>query len=228
MYPTKINPLEMSEVADEFFHLDTVKWSSVDDGSSGVNTADAVAGGQVSIVTSAIDNDYHFMVQAAKTFTLAKAKPIWFATRLTLTETATNTANWFAGVSSVVDSTIMGDDGGGPPASLSGAYFYKVDGGLLLKFITSNGSTQTKSATLVTLVSAHVYQLGFHWDTGDGTTSYVTPWVYDENTGIRTVGPKQSVAIASLAAMSVIYGVKAGSADVETLSLDYIRCAQKR
>jgi hypothetical protein len=228
MYPQTINPLEMHHVADEFFHLDTVAWTSVDNGSSGTNTADDVAGGQCSIVTAATDNDYHFMVETAKTFKLIKAKPIWFTSRFVVTEASTNHANWCLGLSSVVDSTLMADNGGGFVTSFSGAAFYKVDGGLLLKFVTSNGSTQTISDTLVTLVSGHTYRLSFHWDTGDGTTSYVTPMVYDETTGIQTYGPKQYVAIASLAAMSVIYGIKAGTTAAETMSLDYIRCAQKR
>ncbi len=229
MYPATINPLEMYEVADDFFTLDTVKWTSVDDGGTGTNTANAVVGGQVSIVTAASDNDYHFMKQAAAgNFKLVNHAPIWFVARVTLTEADTNKSNWFLGVSSVVDSTLLAADGAGPVTSASMAGFYKVDGDLLIKFITSNGATQTKSSTIVTLVTTQSYQLGFHWDPGDGTTSVVSAWVYDETAKTKYTAAQQKVAVATLAGMSVIYGIKAGGSSAETLKLDYIRCCQKR
>lgn len=229
MIPYPLNPLEMYEVYDDFMNLDTVKWTTVDDGATGTNTANSVVGGEVSIVTAGADNDYHFMKETgAGHFKLVSGKPIWFAARVTLTQAATNAANFVFGVSSVVDSTLLGDNGGGPPSSYSGALFFMVDGSLYLQFETSNATTQTTNSTLLLTTSGRVYQVGFHADTGDGTTAIVTPWVYDETAATRTVGTPHKVALASLAAGSVVYGVKAGSASAETLKIDYIRCSQKR
>lgn len=228
MYPTAINPLEMHEVADEFFNLDVVRFASVDDAATGTNTANATEGGWVSIVTSADDNDYHWNVQAAATFKPATGKPLWFVCRFKHVEANTDDANVFIGLSSVIDNTLMGDDGAGPVADFSGAGFYKVDGDLKLGFITSNATVQTKTAEVITMTSGRIYQVGFHWDPNDGTTSLVTPWVYDETAGTRTVGAVHRVALASIAAIRIIYGIKAGDTNAETLSLDYIRCAQKR
>lgn len=228
MYPSTINPLEMYEQFDDCFNLDTVKWAAVNDGATGTNTANAVVGGEISVVTAGADNDYHFLKEtAAGHFKLVAGKPIWFAARVTLTQAATNAANFVFGISSVVDNTLMGDNGAGPPASYSGALFYMVDGSLALNFETSNGSAQV-SQSLITTTSGRVYQVGFHADSGDGTTALVTPWVYDETAGTRTVGTPHKLALASLAAGSVVFGVKAGSTSAETLKVDYIRACQKR
>ena len=229
MYPTAINPLEMYEQADDCFNLDTVKWTAVNDGGTGTNTANAVVGGEISIVTAGADNDYHFLKEAAAGhFKIASGKPIWFTARVTLTQAATNAANFVFGISSVVDSTLMGDNGGGPPSSYSGFLFFVVDGSLYLQFETSNATTQTTNSTLLLTTSGRSYQCGFHVDSGDGTTAIVTPWVYDETAATRTVGTPHKVALASIAAGSVVYGVKAGSSSAETLKIDYIRAVQKR
>ena len=229
MNPSPINILEAYEVHDDFLNLDTVKWTTVDDGGTGTNTANSAVGGEVSIVTAAADNDYHFMKETgAGHFKVATGKPIWFTARVTLTQAATNAANFVFGISSVVDSTLLGNDGGGPPSSYSGFLFFMVDGSLYLQFETSNATTQTTNSTLLLTTSGRSYQCGFHVDSGDGTTAIVTPWVYDETAATRTVGTPHKVALASIAAGSVVYGVKAGSSSAETLKIDYIRAVQKR
>jgi hypothetical protein len=227
MYPTNINPLEMYELADDFANLDVVKWAAVTDGSTGTNTANGVAGGEVSVVTAAQANDYHIMKSTAQPFLVAAKKPLWFATRFTYLEANTSASGLVLGVSSVATGVIIVDTTFALAASFSGALFYKLAGSLALAFGTSNGSTQTKNTGIVTMVSGQVYQAGFHWDSGDGTTSYVTPWVYDETASIRYVGVTHKVLLASLAQMNLLYGVKSGGA-AETIKLDYIRCAAKR
>lgn len=229
MFPTSINPLTMYVVEDDCMNLDTVKWTAVNDGASGTNTANSVVGGEVSIVTAAADNDYHFLKETgAGHFKVATGKPIYFVARFSLTEANTDDANFVFGISSVVDSTLLGADGAGPASSYSGALFFKVDGTMTVQFETSNGSTQTTNASVATFTSGVVYQVGFAIDPGDGTTAIVTPWVYNETTAVRSVGTPHKLAIASIAAGSVVWGVKAGGANAETLKVDYVRCAQKR
>ena len=54
MYPATINMEEMFQVSDDFvFSGASSTWTSLDDGATGTNTIDAVAGGQISIVTAA-------------------------------------------------------------------------------------------------------------------------------------------------------------------------------
>ena len=226
MYPTDIDPIEMHEVANDFFNLDVVRFATVDDGGTGSQHGRRRGGGQVSFVTAASDNDYHWDCQAAATWLLAAKKPIWFVCRFTHVEANTDDQNFYIGLSSIIDGTLMGADGAGPVADGTLFGFYKVDGDLKLGVITSNSTTQTKTAQLTLLVSGQSYQVGFYADPNDGTTALVTPWVYDETANVRTVGDPHKVALAALAQANIIYGPKAGGANAETLSLDYIRCAR--
>lgn len=227
MYPTLIDTGTMFEVSDDFFNLDTVKWTSVDDAGTGTNTANAVAGGEVSIVTAAADNDYHLMASAAKVFKFAANKPLFFRARFTLTEANTDDSNIIMGVSSITTSGQLANDGAGPAGTYDGAVFFKVDGTMTLQFETSAATAQV-TQTVTTFTSGTTYQVGFSFNPNDGTTGIVTPWVYNETTAVKTDGTPHSIALASLGTMFLIYGVKAGGANAETLKMDYINCAAKR
>lgn len=227
--PRTINPATQFEIFDDFFFLNTALWTSVDDGGTGTNTANAVRGGEASLVTAGADNDYHYYKGAAANCGTANQKPLWFEARFSLTEANTDDANFAFGLSSVVDATVVGNDGAGPPSSYSGILFFKVDGGTVFQFETSNGSTQNTNTSLCAFVSGKTYRVGFHLDTRDGTTAYAYPWVYNETDGTLLTTGTTSQALAlplsltSIAAMSPIFGVKAGGANVETLKVDYVR-----
>ncbi len=225
MYPTAINPLEMCEVADDFVEpaLTTVRWTTLDDGGTGTDLMNAVAGGEIAVVTAAAANDYHLLF-GGKIFLPAAAKPIWFAARF---KAGTSAGMQYLGLSSDVTATIASDTTGVLNTSFSACMFYCLPASLALGFCSSNAAVQTKQAALITQVAAQYYQVGFHVDPGDGTTAIVTPWAYDETAGTRTVGTPQLLALASLAQMAVIFGVKSAGA-AETIKVDYIRCAQKR
>ena len=224
MYPKSIDPIEMSEIADDFHVLDTVKWTTVDDGGTGTNALNAVSYGEVSIITAAAANDYHFMKSAAQSFLPAAKKPIWFVARITA---GTSAGMQYYGLTSDVSATLSTDGTGVVVNTGSMGLFYCLPASLALGFMTSNATVQTKQATVLTLVAGQKYQIGFHWDSGDGTTGIVTAWVYDETAGVRYVATPQLVAHASLAQMGVLYGVKSAGA-AETIKLDYIRACQKR
>src|SRR5437763_1364996 len=78
--------------------------------------------------------------------------------------------------------------------------------------VSSNGTAQTSTASLLTLVAGNTYQAGFHWDSGDGVTSLVKPWVLDETAGKLYQGVPQAVALSGLAQMGVIFGCKSAGA----------------
>lgn len=227
MYPKTINADTQYELADEFFNLDTVKWASIDDGATGTNTANDVDGGQVSVVTAGADNDYHVMVSTKKPFRFAANKPLYFRARFSVTEANTSAANWLVGLTSVTTTGLLANDGAGPANSFDGAIFYKTDGTMSVKFMSSAATAQT-SQTISTFTSAVVYRVGFHFDPGDGTTGFLKPWIYNETTGVRTKGTEQAIALSGLAQMNLVYGVKAGSASAETLKIDDIRVCGTR
>jgi hypothetical protein len=224
MYPKSIDPIEMCEVADDFVYpIAYTPWTSLDDGGTGTNTINAVAGGTISIITAAAANDYHLLF-SSKLFLPAAKKPIWFATRY---KAGTAAGMQYFGLSSDVTATLITDGTGVVVNTGSMALFYCLPAVLGLGFMTSNSTVQTKQAGVITQVAAQWYQAGFHIDSGDGTNAIVSAWVVDETAGTRTNAAPQSLALASLAQMGVIFGVKSAGA-AETLIFDYVRCCQKR
>lgn len=234
MYPKHFDRDVQHELMDEFYFLDTAKWASVDDGATGTNTANDVAGGEVSILSAASDNDYHVMASTKKAFKFAADKPLWFEARFSLTEANTNAANWIMGLCSITTTGVLAADGGGVPSTFDGALFYKVDGTMSIKFASSAATVQNKDNVIATFTSGVVYRVGFHFDPGDGTNGRIYPWVYNETTKVLVNSNKSSqdlatpIALSGLGAMYLLYGVKAGSASAETLKIDYIRCVQAR
>jgi hypothetical protein len=223
----------MHRLFDDMYTLDTGKWASVDDSATGTNTANDTAGGEVSIVTAAADNDYHLMASTKKAFKFAANKPLWAEMRFSLTEAATSAANLIFGVCSITTTGILADNGAGPATTYDGATIYKVDGTMTLKGQVSKGSTQS-SLSLCTFTSGSTYRVGFHFDPGDGTNGRVNFYVYDETAGVLYNSTKNSqdfglpIVITSAGAMYAVYGVKAGGANAETLKVDYVDFRQLR
>lgn len=228
MMPILADPRTQFELFDDFLNLDTVKWASVDDAGTGTNTANGVAGGQVSVVTAAADNDYHLMTSAAKVFKFAAGKPLWFEAEFTLTEANTDDANILLGLVSVTTSGNLQNDGAGPASSYDGAVLFKVDGTMTIQAETSAGSAQATNANVCTFTSGSTYRVGIHFDPADGVTGLVTFEVEDRTAGVLYQPAIHRIALASLGAMNLVYGVKAGGANAESLKMNYIRCIQAR
>lgn len=228
------------ELLDDFLYLDTQKWQSIDDGGTGTNTANNVAGGQVSIVTTASDNDYHVMASMAKSFQFANGKPAWFEAEFSLTEANTDDANIVLGFCSTTSGGILVANGAGLPSTFDGALFYKVDGGTSWNFGVSAGSTQELVAGLAPFVSGTTYRLGFHFTPSGGATGRITPWAYsvagggtptdviDRRNFLNSLAGTYEIALSGLGAMYAVYGVKAGGANAETLKMNQLRAIGTR
>jgi hypothetical protein len=240
---------ETPVVFDDFFKLDTAAtnglWLSTNDGATGtLALSSSLAGGWISVPSAAADNDYQQMSTQQPVFKLAAASggtpgtSVLYEARFKLTEANTSAANFVFGLSSVLTTGFLASDGGGVPASFSGAVLYKVDGTMSIKAASSNGSTQTKDKVICAFTSGNVYTVSITIDVADSTTAIAKFWVLDE-TGIGSAGAAiyqpdrlgqnvgiHRVAVASLAQMYPIFGVKAGSSSAETLSVDYVYAAQ--
>jgi hypothetical protein len=226
---------------DDFDDLDTQatngNWLSTK-GTGGTLALATQACGVLNVPTAASASDYLVLSTQKPIFKFAAGLPIVFEAYLNLTEAATNAASWFVGLTSVLTSGWI-TTGGAPPASYSGFMFYKGTGGLLLKAMASNGSTQTAAlgstgtSTLATVVSGQSYILGAMLDPNDGVTGLITFWINTVSGSplTRTLLYKGSVnlTLASLANMSLTFGVMCGSGGTaETLSIDYIQAYQTR
>ena len=212
---------------DDFFDISTgatSRWQVVKGtgGSLALSTALQV-GGAIDIPTAGSSaNDYQTLASPVATYLLAANKHLIFEVSLLLTEANTNTASWFAGLTSTTTTGFI-SNAGAPPSSYSGAMFWKATGGMSLKFQTSNSTTQN-TVTIGTVVSGTNYVLGAYLDPNDGTTGKVTPYVSSVSTGVRSlvaIGATQNLALGSLAKMYLMFGVKTGSTSAETLTVDY-------
>jgi hypothetical protein len=180
-------------------------------------------GGAVKMVTGETDNNEGYLYSAANAFKFQTDKRVFFETRIELTEANTDDANWCAGLCSVKAANTLADNGGGMVSTFDGAMFYKVDGTMKIMFMVSNGAVQGTPLDCGTFVSGDVYTLGFLYDYNDGVTAKVTPFV----NGVAKA--TQNLTIAGLdAALYVVFGVKAGGANAETLKIDYVHAAQER
>lgn len=192
------------------------RFTSTDDGGTGTNALLDGHGGWYNVVTAAADNDYHLMSSGAEFIKFQANKPAYVETKLKLTEAATDDSNWVFGFTDTLTTGFLANDGGGPAASYDGAVFFKVDGTMAIQFESSNAGTQVTTASVAPFVSGTEYTLGILFNPGDGTTGTLTPYV----NGVA--GAAHSITLAGLEEMHLVFGVKSGGANAETLSVDYL------
>lgn len=185
-------------------------------------------GSELSLGCDGDDNDESYLSSPTEMFIFDATRRLSFAFRCKLTEAATDDANIIIGLSDTVGADTLQDDGAGPAASYDGAVFFKVDGTMNWQFETSNAGTQETTAAVVAFVSASQYIVGFEYDPADGVTANITPWIYNETTGVMTIGTAHTLTIAGLEAMHAFFGVKAGGANEEKLVTDYIDSVEER
>lgn len=223
-------------IQDDFTRdVDSADWVTTltDTGTASVGDA---AGGVLAIVPSdgtVADNDEAYVESANEVFKFAADKPLLFEARVQFTEANTDDANVLVGVMDAVGANSLQDNGAGPPASYSGAVFFKVDGGTVWQTETSNSTTQTTtelSATNVNnLAKKAVTAGGSAYQTlrivvtpYSSTNAYVDFFV----DGVQVA--QHDYVFTSATEMQVALGVKNGSTNLETLNVDYVACSQKR
>jgi len=193
----------------------TNDFAEISDGTPAVAVGDE-AGGVLSIACTASDNDETYISTAHKIFKFNATDKLFFEARVKLTEANIDDANIIVGLSDTVGADSLLDNGAGPMASYDGAVFFKVDGGTVWQFETSNAGTQKTLADAGDFNDGEWHTLGFLYDPNDGVTANVTPYV----NGVA--GTAQTLTIAGLEEMHGLFGVKTGDAHAETLKVDYI------
>jgi hypothetical protein len=202
---------------EDFIDTDSgAAFTSTDDGGTGTNVLLDGQGGWYSVVTAAADNDYHLMSSGTECIKMQAGKPFFFEAKIKLTEANTDDANFIVGLSDTLTTGLLADDGAGPAASYDGAVFFKVDGGTDIQFETSNAGTQVTNAAVSAFSSGTEYTLGISFDPADGVTGNIIPYV----NGVAST--THAITLAGLEEMHLIFGVKAGGANAETLSVDYL------
>ncbi len=219
------------ELVDDFFHFvtgDNFTDTSADAGASCAMT-DA-AGGVVTMVTGATDNNECYLLSTKENWLFANNKPLVYETRIQFAATATH--NICTGLMDAVGADSIVDNGAGTKASYSGAVFYKVDGGTNWTVQASIGSTKTtveltaansltKSAQAAGGSSYQTLRIEFTPQTStkgdlayfiDGVLVYrIADWTY-----------------TSATEMMAFVGTKTGAAVECTTLVDYVAVSQVR
>lgn len=218
---------------DPFTHLDTGRWTTIasDGGSAAVVDA---AGGILRLTTSdatPADNDEVYVHTANEVFLFADDKPGEAVGRVKWAEANVDDANVIFGLWDGVTANDLQDNAGGPPASYSGAVFFKLDGETQWRFETSLAGVQT--TTLLAAVSPNGandwHSLKIVWRLRDSTHVEIVPWI-DENGGqdfhialddANGKPVKHIITLGLPTEMALAFGAKAGGANEETADFDY-------
>ena len=196
-------------------------WVEVTDG--GVMALLDGHGGWLNVLSHTTDNDSTFISTRTEFILFQADKEVIVEAKLACTEVDTSKANWVFGLSSVVDGTLLGDNGAGPPAEYDGALFFKVDGTMYIQTETSNATTQVTSATVLAYVKETNYVLRIHYVPLSATAGIV----HFSVNGVRLA--THAITFTGLAEMHLCFGVKSGgTSKAETLSMDYVMCKAQR
>lgn len=200
------------------------------DGGASVARTDA-AGGRVALTTGGTDNNEAYLGTSQEVFLFANDKPLVFEARLQYAEANTDDANLYVGLMDAVAANALVDDGGGPKASFSGAGFYKVDGGTRWQVISSLAANRTVTdLTAVNTLTKLAYTAGgssfvtlrIEFMPLSSTSADVIFYI----NGVNVV--KHQLTYTSATEMDAVVGVKAGGANSEVVTVDYIACYQTR
>lgn len=231
-----VDPLDNQDTFrhyDDFFYFnDAEMWTLTKDAAAGIVDSDAHGG--VLIFTTAATNNNEAYLGTTQAVALPIAdKPVSCRARLQFSEASAQTANIIFGFSSTSAANTLQDDGAGPPASYSGAVFFKVDqlltDGTNWWVESSNGSTQTTTKTNSVAPGAGYQDLEVNIDPINSTTAQVTFRINgqqcrDMNGDVIV----HTLTLTSLAAMKVIVGEKTGAAADLTLNVDCMAFGGKR
>ncbi len=190
--------------------------------SSNNGTAAVVDGarGILPMSPGAVDNDEMYLFSNLEAYLFADEKPLHFAAYVQFTEANADDANIMVGLMDAVGADSLLDDAGGPKASYSGAVFYKVDGGTVWVCESSNATTQVSTTTTVTAGGSTYQRLQIRARSTTATTMDIE-FLID---GVLVA--KHNYTVASATEMQLVAAVKNGSANAETLNVDWIGCKE--
>lgn len=214
-------------VSDDFVRdADTARWTltATDSGTATYNDA---SGGTVTLAPSdgtVADNDEVYLLSVNESFKFAQDKPLICEARIQFSEANTDDANIMFGVMNAVGANSLLDDGAGPKADYSGAVLFKVDGGSVWQAENSLSTTQktTETETSAGGSSYQVLRIECRPLTGGSLADFV--FFVD---GVEVAKHKDQ-SIASATEMHLFIAAKNGSANNESLVVDYLWASQSR
>jgi len=211
--------------------LDAVKWTDTSPDSGATVAGSDAAGGAAVLTTGATDNNEAYLLSKQEVFLFAANKPLKVACRLKFTEANTDDANVAFGLANAVGANTIVDDGAGLKTNFSGVAIVKVDGGTRWKVMSSLATTQ-EIVDLTAILSydklaktagGGVYQiLEIDWQPISGTVGEARFFI--DGVHVYTL----SFTFTSATEMNLFVGVKAGGANSEVVTVDYLYGVQQR
>lgn len=205
-------------------------WTVTTENSGAVNNIDG-AGGQITIVTGATDENETYLESTKELFLFAAGKPIHGAARVKYSEASGTAANVAWGLMNAVGADSIVDAGAGLKSSYSGIAFYKVDGGTNWIVEASLATTRYGQTTLTaansldklakTAAGTAFQWLEFDWIPYSSTNAKVN-FLID---GIHVA--QADMVYTSATEMSLWAGAKTGSGNALTTTWDFLGCHQK-
>ncbi len=208
------------EIVDHFdTFTDTQRWTVIDGdaGASVAQDADGV-GGLMLLTTGATDNNEAYLHTTNELFDVLQNRPIFVQGDITYTEANTDDANVIFGLANAVAANHLVDDGAGPLASYSGAVIFKADGDTVWSFETSVAGAQTTTAS--TTAAGGAQTLSIDIKPTSSTNADCFPRINGEpmlDTNGKQI--RHSLTYTSVTEMNAFFGVKAGSANSEVLTV---------
>lgn len=222
-------------LTDDFYAYSSGQlWTSVLTDSGSAAAGDA-AGGVLDLIPSdgtVADNDEAYVKTTKEVFKIANQKTIIGEARVAWTEANTDDANVLVGFLDAIAANSLQDNGAGPPASYSGAVFFKADGDTVWSVEVSDGATQwTAQLTAAnsldgvakTCGAGTFQELRIEIVPYSSTKADVSFWI----DGVL-VYKKKDATYASATEMNFGFGVKNGGANNEDLKVDYADAWQLR
>lgn len=215
-------------VRDDFaFYTDGNLWTKVTS-DAGTTTVGDTKNGVLDIVagnSSAADNAITLAASTNELFKIEAGKSIIGYWRVKLTEANTDDANILVGFSNVVTTSLLGNDGAGPPGTYDGVVVFKVDGGTVWQGETHNNTTPNTDTNIGSFSDGAWTDIVIEILTDSGSDTTATCNFYIDG----TKGGSETITISGLEEMHLVAGcVKNGDTANETLEVDYCIATQVR
>ena len=232
---------------DDFFTFTNAQMWTSTEGDSGASTVISTVGGSSITMTTGTTNENEVYVEStAPVCDVINNRKITCGIIFQYAEAATSAANVIFGLTDQTGVNLMANAAAGPAGTYEGALIYKIDGGTRWQTESSTGSTQTSSDTTVTAGGAAQQHLRITISPISSTDAEV---VYEMSSGgtaagvggalnlfqpaVQGASPRQAVikdtlVYANTNDLNLVFGIKAGSAASEVLTVDAVYFAQER
>ena len=218
------NPSQRYAYFNDFANYNDEDWDHTGGGAGTPAPTDATAtlvGGWLGIPTGSSDNDETYVAAKAKSFFINTTDKMYFETRVTNTgNSSSGDASFVVGLASVFANDLL-VDADGTFITTADAIVFVLEENANVAFVTSNASSQSRTASAYAWTNGDTVTLGFLVLPNDGVTAKCVPIV----NGVA--GTAHDVTIATMAAMRILLGVKAHNGAVQTLNVDWVLGCQE-